>query len=339
MASVFPGGLNTFVPQAIASLQTNFSRNPSKFSVNQYTTIAQVPEPTGYYIYHNPAEEDRINYANMADMLWADGAMPQLNFAKSHEFPQFTAKRYHQMFAIGDVAAQNAAGWDVITDHANTATSRLMTVRSYNVLTALTTTGNWGNNTNTATLLGGGYWSAGDNTTAGQNYIKRSINAAIQAIQKATNGMVGPEDLVLVVAPPVAAAMGQSLEIIDYLKQSYVAKDYISQTPKSAYYWGVPDPLYGVRTVVEDAVYNSAAHGATPSMNYILGKNAILLARPGALEGPLNTMSTVTLAMYQDMNMVLEHSNIGQLTQGVLWDYYATIVRPESGFLITQVIA
>ncbi len=101
----------------------------------------------------------------------------------------------------------------------------------------------------------------------------------------------------------------------------------------------MPDPLYGIRVIVEDRVYNSGPHGGTAVNDYILGKQAILVARPGALMGPLNTMSTCTLAMYQDMQMVLEHKNIWQLTEGILWDNYTTIIRPQSGFLITEVLA
>ncbi len=333
MASVFPGSLNTYIPAAVAALQTNYSQNPALFSINRYVTVANVPNPSGYYTYHDPAEETRINYANAADFLWADGAQAQVNFAKSHQFTLFTALRYHNAFTIGDVAAQNA-DWNVVTDHANTSMMRLMTLRTYNILLAATTTANWGSNTDTATNLGGGYW---DVSTTTLNYIKKTIQAVIQVIQKATNATVRPQDLYMVISPTVAYAIARSPEIIDYLKQSFVAKEFINQEPGSGFYYGLPDPLFGVRTIVEDRVYNSAPHGATPVVSYILGNNALFVARPGALMGPLNTMSTLTLAMYQDMNMNLVHDDFNQLTNGVLWDYYATIVRPESGYLVTVV--
>lgn len=332
----YPGINNTYVPQAIAALQTNFSQNPKAFKINQYVTVANVNATTGYYIYHDPTEETRVDYTNMADSLWADGAYPQVNFSKGQKFVPYLCKRYHDMFTVGDLAAQQAEGWNVIVDHSNSAASNLMTKRTSVVLTALTTTGNWGANTDTATSLAGGYWSAGTDTTP---YIQISIQKAVVAIQKATNATINPEDLVLVISPDVANAMAKSAEIRQYFKSSFVSKEYIGQGAGSGFFYGLPDPLYGVRVIVEDRVKNTAPHGSPAVMSFILGKDAFIVARPGSLTGSLNTMSTVTLAMYQDMQMVLEHKNIAQLTEGVVWDMYDTIVRPESGFLITAVIA
>lgn len=332
----YPGGLNTYIPTAIKALQTDYSQNPSLFSVNKYSTVAPVPKPSGNYIYHDPTEETRINHDNLAEFKWADGAFPQVNMSKGQSFVPFVCERYQATFTIGDVAAENADGWNVITDHANTATMRLMTVRTFVMLNALVNA-SWGSNTATATVLGGGYWNCASNAEPGLNYIKRSITAAIQTIQKATNAVIRPSDLTLVISPTVAAAIGLSSEIIDYLKQSYVAQQFISQTPESAFYWGVPDPLYGIRVVIEDRVRNEGAHGAAMNADYILGNDALILARPGSVIGGLNTMSTATFAMYQDMNMTLEHVNLAQLTQGVLWDFYTPIIQPATGFLITEV--
>lgn len=335
ITTIYPGALNTYVPMAQTALQTNYTQNPSMFSINQYVTVAPVPQMTGYYLLHDSSEETRIDYSNLADFMWADGTYPQVNMAKGNTFVPYTCTRYRQMFTVGDLAAQQAV-WSILADHAYTATMRLMTIRSYAVLTALTTTGNWNSNTSTATALGGGLWAG---STAANQYIRKGIQAAIVAIQKATNGTVQAKDLFLIVSPTTAYAMSQSGEIIDYLKQSYVAKESLQQTPQSGFYYGLPDPLYGVRVLIEDRVYNSSAHGAAPSTDYILGDSAILVARPGSLMGPLNTMSTATLAMYQDVQMVLEHKTTALLTEGVLWDNYAVIVRPESGYLITDVIS
>lgn len=332
----YPGVNNTYVPQAIAALQTNFSQNPNSFAVNRYVTVAPVKNTTGYYIYHDPTEESRVDYTDNRDALWADGAYPQVNFSKGQLFLPYLCKRYHVMFTIGDMAAEQADGWNVITDHANSGAANLMTRRTVNVLTAMTTTGNWGANTDTATNLGGGYWSAGSDTTP---YIQKSIYAALNAIQKATNSTVSPEQLVMIISPPVAQAMAQSAEIRAYLKSSFVAKEWLQQSAGSGFYYGLPDPLYGVRVVVEDKVKNTAAHGVAASSDFILGKQAIIVARPGALMGPLNSMSTVTLAMYNDMNILLDHKKMALLTEGVLYDTYDTIIRPESGYLITAVIS
>jgi hypothetical protein len=334
ITTIYPGALNTYVPMAQAALQTNYTQNPSMFSINQYVTVAPVPQMTGYYLYHDATEETRIDYSNLADFQWADGTYPQVNMAKGNTFVQYTCTRYRQMFAVGDLSAAQAV-WSVLSDHAYTATMRLMTIRTYKVLTELTNTANWGSNYGTAASLGGGVWAG---SSASNQYIRKSIQQAIVNIQKATNGTVQAQSLFLIVSPPVAYAMSQSPEIIDYLKQSFVAKESLQQTPNGGFNYGIPDPLYGIRVLIEDRVYNTGAHGAAATEDFILGQNAIIVARPGSLMGPLNTMSTCTLAMYQDVQMVLEHKTTALLTEGVLWDNYAVIVRPESGYLITNTL-
>jgi len=310
MAFQFPGGANTFVPMAQQALQVNFSQNPSSFLLNKYVSIISIDKPGGYYIYHSPDEETRIDYSNAADMVWNDGSYPQVNFSKGQQFVQFLTQRYHQMFTIGDIAQESAAGlWDVIADHAASAASRLMTLRTYNVLGQLTNTDNWGTSTATATSIGGGYWSAGGDSNP--PYIQKSLQSAIVDIQKATNSTVGPKDLVLVIDPDTAFAMSQSPEIRNYLKSSYVAGQFLEG---SGFLYGLPDPLYGIRVVVEDRVSSATAHGQASANTYILGKNALLLSRPGALMGGslYNSMSTASLAVFEDLSVQVEHKQLAR---------------------------
>jgi hypothetical protein len=328
------GGLNAFIPTAEKALQSNFSRNVKDYLLNSYTTVAKVDQPTFYDTYHSPSAESRISPSNLANHVWIDGSMPQVNFAKQHNFNQHTCTRYQDSFTIGDVAQQTAKNnWDLITDHANSAASNLMTIRTYNVLNTLINA-SWGGNTATATSIGGGKWNVAGDPPA--NYIQISIQAGYIKIQKGTNAVVNPQDLTLVVSPDLATAMSQTTEIRNYLKSSPYSMNFLENKVSNGFAYGLPNNLYGVNVLVEPTVVNSSQLGIADSTSYILGStNALLLSRPGAVTGPLQTMSCSTLGLYEDMSIVMEHSTIGKLTNAVLSDYYVPIVRPQLGFLFT----
>ena len=119
----YPGNANSFVPMAIAALQSNYSQNPDSFKIRGYATVANVPQSSGYYILHDPNEETRIVYNDGRDMLWQDGAYPSVNFIKGQDYQQFLTTRYSKMFTIGDIAQQNTNPlWSLIcVDHSDTA--------------------------------------------------------------------------------------------------------------------------------------------------------------------------------------------------------------------------
>jgi len=332
---MYPSGNNTFVPMAVAALQSNFSQNPSKFSINKYVTSAKVNNTSFYATIHDPDAETRQLFTDGRDMEWADGTEAPRNFTKKHAFKQYTTTRYARGFAIGDIAEQNASEmWSVVADHAASAAGSLMTNRTVQVLTALTTSGNWDGATSSATSLGGGQWSA---ATAANLYIQAGISAAIQNIELATNRSVSIDELALVISPATAYTISKTAEVRGIVANSPFSKEYLEQS--DGWKYGLPPFLYGLRVIVEGAVKNVAHEGATRSASYILGKDALIVSRPDSLVGPLNTMSTVTLGLFSDLNVNLEHDNFNLMTKGIVYDNYAVIMRPTSGYYISAVVA
>lgn len=341
MAYNLPGGFANFIPTAVASLQSTFSQNPKSFALNQYAQVVPVNQPVGYWRLQDPNAQIRLNYTNNRDAIWMPGTMPNVNFAQGNQYVQYSCIRYHQTFVVDDVAMETAAPiYDVLADSANAATSRLMNIRTNNVLNTLTTAANWTSNgvtnTSTATSLGGGLWSAATSTN---RYIQKSIFGAIQQIQKSTAADISPEDLALVISPATAYAASESDEIQGYLKSSFVSKEFLENTPASGFWYGLVDPLYSVRVIVEKAVKNTGPENGTAVVNYMLGNSAVIVNRPGQLiQSQYNTMTTMTLAMYKDLNMLVEYEPLGQLSVGNLFDFYVPVIQPFSGYLITSVV-
>lgn len=329
---IAPNHGNTYIPMAEEALQANFSNNPTDFAVNRYVTVAKVQHPSHYDTVHSPDDAIRRLYTSSEDLLWADGSEAPRRFVKRHNNTLYTAKRWAVGFTIGDVASENAT-WDVIADHASAAAEALMVNRTSQALTALTTTGNWSGNTATASSLGGGQW---DSSSATQLYIQKAIQGATRAIEKSSNRTANPDNLVLIVSPLVAHTISQTAEFRSYLGNSPFAKEFIQG---NGWQYGLGVKLYGIDVVVENAVKNTNADNLTPSTDYVLGDSAILVQRPGSLQGPLNTMSTCTFGMYKDLSILMEHDNLNLLTKGVVFDYYSTIIRYQTGYLIQDVLA
>lgn len=320
------------MPEASKELQTNFSRNPKDFALNQYATFAPVKKEEGYYIVHNPDEEVRITSASLKESEWQDGTYLQDTFTKNHSYVAYKTHRVAEAFTIGDLM-ENQADWSIVADHGSSAAARLMGKKTQFVITELSTSGNWDSgHIDTCTNLAGGKFAAATNSAP---YIRKGIQAGIQLIEKATNATVSTNDLVFVVPPDVAFAMSQSQEWIDTVKQSPFAMQVIEGTNFS---YGIPNSVHGVRIVVENAIKNTAKKGTARSGAYIAADTAFLLTRPGALMGNLNTMSALTLAVFQDMSAYTEHDNFNELTRGKVVENYDIIVRGNQGVVFTDCV-
>ena len=131
--------------------------------------------------------------------------------------------------------------------------------------------------------------------------------------------------------------MAGSAEIHDYLKQSPFSMDVIRNNLSL---YGLPDNLYGIKVVVENCVQNSANKGATRSDNYAMtNTNAVLVARPGGLEGTMGSFSTCQTFMKEEMTVESKRDDDGRRTVGrVVEDYQVVVAAPESGFLFTACV-
>jgi hypothetical protein len=105
--------------------------------------------------------------------------------------------------------------------------------------------------------------------------------------------------------------------------------------------WGLPDSLYGIRIIVEDAVRVTSAKKQTRTDEYCLpDQTAVLVARPGEIVQVDGTFSTIALFSAEELSVETRYEPDNRRTLGrVVEDFDAQIVSPISGYLITAVCA
>jgi len=342
MAAAYPGANNTYVPshEASGGLITGFSRNPKKFKLNQYMKLVPVKQGQGYYLQITAEEAARVVNSNLADYVWHDGQEAPMGSdnTESFNFVRFLTTRYNYSFNLGQKSIDQAT-WPILSVHAGFMAQKAMTARTISVVTQLTTTGNWSGNTATATSLGNGGWDVSGPT---DKFIRRTFNNVSEKILQATLGVVQRTDLICVINPHDARLMAETEEIRDYLKQSTFALaevrgDVESQNGE----WGLPNSLWGVKLVVEDAVKITSRKGAaTKTISYCLPSgNAIFLARPGSLLGMegIPEFSTAQLFVYEEMSVETMTDVNNRRTVGrVVDDFTSVVAAPASGYLVTS---
>lgn len=345
MVAQFPSGSNTFVPSHDATnrLRIDFSRDPKKFALNRYCQIVLVKEVYGYYLKMTIEEAARIS-TDGAEYAWPDGAVAPTGQegTESFEYLAFRCIRYAYPFVLGKLSTDQAS-WDIMGSHTAIHRQKAMTNRTNQVITAMTTSGNYdSSHVSTAAGISGntGTWAA---STTARSDIKRSLNYAANLIMKDTNGAVSPEDLKLVISPDLAAAMAVSQEVVDYIKGSPDAKAALrGEMASRNRYFGLPDSMYGFDIEVEHTVRVSTPKGATTSRSYVMASDkAVMVSRPGGLVGEYGSpsFSTMTLFVYSDEDMAVYTKNDADNKRnlGRIEDNFASVVTaPVAGFLFTS---
>jgi len=339
MTAAYLGGNNTFVPshEASGSLVTGFSRNPKSFAFPKYAKIIPVKESVGYYLRLTAEEAARVKDSNLSDSVWHDGEeapMGNDNIEK-HEFVKFTTQRHIRAFNVGHKASEQAS-WDVLAAYAAITAQNMMTRRTVAAITELTTAGNWDGNTDTCTNLGGGKW---DVSGATDLFIFNAFAQVSENILKATIGVVSQDDIICLINPNTARQMAASAEIRDYVKQSPV-----SQTNQDGRNnvgrWGLPEYLYGVQIVIENAVKVTSMKGASSvTRSYCLPNSAaVFLSRPGGITGMegMPQFATLQAFMYEEMTVEQKDDVDNRRTVGrVVEDYAIELAAPASGYYVT----
>ena len=334
-----PIGSNTYVPsfEASSKLVVDFVRNPSKFRLNDYIAIKKVSRDVGYYA--KIKAEEAVRVLNTTDYDWADGAdAPKHQGVNSEffEFLQYKTLRTAYPFVIGLKAVQQAA-WDIVAEFAAIEASKAMTLRTMTAENILNNTANWGNNTATATSLGGGLWS---NASSSNFYIKKSLLSAVQSIVRATNGAITISDLNLVVSPNLAATMATTDEIANYVKSSPFSMEVLTGKAFIDRY-GLPSYLYGLKVIVEDAVKVTSGKGLTRSDSFVQAStDAFILARTDSLVSVHTgspSFSTIQMFAYEEFTDETREDPDNRKVNGrVVQDIDFELVAPASGYYITS---
>lgn len=331
MAAVNPSGTNTFVPNTEASgnLVADFSRNPKDFALPHYVQYVPSKKNVGLYTEMTVEMAGRILTEDGQEFDWADGADAPTGEGnlEDFEFKGYTTHRKAIPFRMGELTADQA-DWDILAQHSRHGAQRAMTLRSLRAQSILTNTSNYpSGHTADVTSISGvtGEW---DLSTTSRMDIKRCLDHAAETIFKATLGAVKPQDLIVVLNPAVAKAISISQEIRDHIKQSNVARETVVNNLGPVNRYGLPETLYGYKVIVEDAVRVTSRKGATKATSYTLGNGyAMMLSRPGGLEGVEGapSFSTCTMFFKEEMTVESKHDRDNRRHMGRVVDDYAPV--------------
>lgn len=340
-------GLNPFIPsynwtdQGVQNvLRIDYSRNPNDFDVLRWTKLMTTKQMLGVFQRMDPTNGTRV--VNVNDYIWPLGNdMPrgQMNF---FENATFACARYADPWWIPIETAEQS-GNDEVAGHVATHAMKMMTIRTINAVTVAATAGNWpaANYKATATLLGGGAWLA---SSAANGWIKKGIQAAMQAVRIATGGLVKGSELIMVISPEVAIMISQTEEFKDFVKQSPDAAAIQRGDPSVVIPdYGIPRRLYGLRDIiVESSVRTTSQQGATVVSASILGNGVLFITRRGDLVGAAGQWdwSTIQCFSYKDLAIKSQLDTWNERIQGAVMDNYVFgVVAPQSGLYCADVTA
>lgn len=343
MALSMPSGTNTYLPQMVQdNLIVGYARNKEDYSLNQYIQIVPTPKNQAYYLFIDGKAAVRLTNSDLRNIIWPDGTprpSGDNNFAE-HEFKPVATTRKSFEYTVGHMGVEQAA-YDIHAVNSGFQGNRAVLARTQAVQTALANA-SWGSNTGTATSLGGGFVSGGTATTP---TFKKLVNKVLQQIRKATFGSVKAKDIICVMSPLVAETISESQEIHAYVKESPFAQAQIrGDAPGLNTNYGLPDMLYKVRVIVDDAYKVTSKRGAVTDVTAsVLDENQIyFLSRPGGLVMPYGgvSFSTVQLFVREEMSVEIKTDTTNRLDQGfVTDDYGAYVVAPASGYLVTNALS
>lgn len=343
MTFVTPGQYNVALQAASAKLKVEFSRNAADFAVNKYSQIVPVEQSLGTYLVVDPIVAAKVE-SNLSDVIWPEGVpRPTHNYsAEDFRWETYKTKRYTYPVTVGAITADNAQaiGWDILATAARHAAMRAMTARVVALKSALdNATLPTGHAIDVETTYGK-KWSA---SGASDGAIRQSIIGGVRTILQSTLGVVNPDDLLLVIGPQVAAAIRNSGEIVDLIKQSPYAGPMLEHTEMFNEFAGLPSRLYGVQVVVDTTMQVTSKLKARPkTASAVWGTtNAYLLSRPGQLIGQDGSVnySSVVFFMREEMNVESIYDQYNRLHHAAVteeWD--VKVVAPATVVRFTNIV-
>lgn len=337
--AVRPGGSNTYVKdhKATGNLVISFSRNPNKFPLARYIQYRKVEKDAGYYLKITAENAARVVGGLLTEFVWPDGAdAPRRNSGtEKFAFHDYRTERYAPDFTLG-YKSRDQASWDIQAMESEMHVHQTMTLRAQNVGAVLENTNNWDAthilDVDDGTTDVPGNTDSWELSTSQRQDIKRSLNRGCTLIHQHTLGVVQRKDLQLVMTPATAQKIGESQEVIDFVKQAPDAWKMIQgELSGLNSQWGMPDMLYGIPIVVEDTVVITTARDATtPTYAYPLTDgHSFLLARPGALvsnaaSGP--SFSTIMAFFYEELTVETKDDPDNRRVNGRVVDDLAVVM-------------
>lgn len=341
MPLTMPASSNTYVPVALAKdkLVVDFARDPKRFKVAQYTQVVPVERDTGYYLYLDPDEAGRILNSDARDFVWYDGADARRSHAGTQEFEfrPYRTQRYILDFQIGWKAARQAS-WEIVARHAAAKAQQAMTLRTQLAANVLLDSTQYASDHVINATSGFGAWSSSTQTNM---YVLKTLTAAAEKILDDTLGMVTKDDLVLVMGSGLAKKIAAAPELTEMIKYQAGFDFLRGASERTNVSYGVPESLYGFKVVVDETRKVTSKKGGTRAVSSIWPDNqAVLLARPGGMEGAANVINFAAccLFMYEEMTVEQKDDPDNRRISGrVVEDYDVRMVAPAAAVLITNI--
>lgn len=342
---------NGYVPESTGQV-VGFIRKEDKFKINQYCQM--IPTKTRVGLYAELGADQSVRHVSDSEDAWEDGDAAPVDSTNKVPFQwrEFRTFRRASSWVLGYEAIDQTTAFKPKPVHMMTAISQRMTKRTKRIIDLMEDTSNWSSNYGTATSLNGGKgkWdTASDNPESPfYNAISAALLEACRRINLATNSVVGIEDLRLVLSPGAAIKMSQSPEMKNYLRESPFAKQVMDGRPNMNALWGLPETYQGIRLVVEDASYVSErpkASGTQATSNRLYIKSdtsAVLVARPGGLDGNYGAPSFSTVQCYHFGGLLrvqtFDDPENERVKGRVSENFKEVLAAPISGFLITSIL-
>lgn len=341
MPLVMPASGNTFVPVALATdkLLVDFARDPKKFKLPQYTQVIPVEKEAGYYLYIDPDEAGRILNTDARDFVWYDGADAPRRHAGTQEFEfrPYHTQRYAFDFQIGLKAARQAS-WEILARHAAAKAQQAMTLRTQLAANVLLDSTQYAADHVINATSGFGAWSS---STQANMYILKTLTAAAEKILDDTLGMVTKDDLVLVMGSGLAKKIAAAPELTEMIKYQAGFDFLRGAGERTNVSYGVPESLYGFKVVVDETRKVTSKKGGTRAVASVWPDNqAVLLARPGGMEGSANVINFAACCLFMLEEMTVEQRDDpdNRRTEGrVVEDYDVKLVAPAAAVFITNI--
>lgn len=313
-------GYNGYIPEATGQVVA-FIRKPEEFILNEYVQL--VPSPKEVGVYALMGRDEPVRVVSDEEHAWEDGdERPRGQYNKvPFTWESFRTARRDYPWTLGYMAIDQTTAFKPKLVHAAMAVSKAMTNRTNRVVTVLTTTANWGNNSSDANTLNGGAgkWPNASNDPASPAYLAifKTLVQAAQNINLATNAKVKPNQLRTLIGPALAIKIAETAEIQDYCNHSAQAREVLEKGLDPQFQlWGVPQYYRGFRFCVEDTPYVNVrpntgnmsaaapiqpaeASNASPGRQYVFpGTQAVMVARPGSIDGEYGAPSFSTMQLY-----------------------------------------
>jgi hypothetical protein len=365
----FVSGFNAFIPEAENQL-IGFMRSHTSYKYNQYVQLVPAKKRIG--VYPKMHVDDPARLVNPNAFTWEDGAdRPDAGLGNGLRFDwaEFQTHRRNFPFRIGWLALEQSS-LPLLSAHAAMVKNQALMDRTQKVIDLAETVGTWGDNTATANVLndGAGHLDEGSSDPASPNYlaIKKCFNEVCRRVHVSSNGAMAQwkdgegdsafDGLMAIMSPDAAIALSNTSELHDYLARSPFALAQVEgRKPGQNTMWGLPDILYGVKIIVEDAlrVYEhpkasgaaaTTVGGASAPRRYIKNSDSIIFcARPGGIQGVEGAPSWSTFQLYhygKELQLETEDDNRNRRTNGdVVIDDKVVVPASQSGFLVTDVLA